>query len=85
MARKGDQPNRKGAPGAKRPKMPRKEMDRLCKAAWDAGCVCERTRKNYVKVYALGGRIVMLPSTPSGRDTPNAKERALNRAGIPTE
>ncbi len=74
-------PNRKGEPGAKRPKAPRKDYDELVAAAWNAGWECERTGKNYI-LCRSDKEVIRVPSTPSKQRTLVKLRQRFRRAGL---
>jgi hypothetical protein len=76
-------PKREANPNAKRPTLRNRDMDPLIKLAWDAGWWCERAASNHIKAYPPNdSRMVMIPSTPSGRRTAANVLAALRRGGI---
>lgn len=76
-------PKRLENPEAKRPKAPRKDYDRLVKAAWDAGWWCERRRSNYIFCYHPNeSDYVVVKSTPSKQGTLPRTARLLRKLGV---
>lgn len=83
MAKPKLHPKRLENPSASRPKLPRKELDALVRAAWKAGWWCQRSGKNYILCYPPDdGRMVRIPSTPSSMYTANNVARKLRRRGV---
>jgi hypothetical protein len=79
----GVHPKRVANPDAKRPKLPRKDMDKLVRLCWEQDWWCERARNNYVKCWPPNDAgMVPIPSTPSGSRTYQNKLSALKRRGL---
>lgn len=76
-------PKRKKNPNAKRPKLPRKDFDRLVADAWKAGWWCYRSGKNYVICQAPeNGWTVRVPSTASSQATLRNLKAKFRRYGL---
>lgn len=75
-------PDRQKDPYAKRPEAPKKEYDRLVKAAWKAGWSCRR-RGNYIYCYPPDiDDCVLVKSSPSKQGTLNRTTDKFRKLGL---
>jgi hypothetical protein len=76
-------PMRLAHPEKHRPKHPKKDYDRLVKAAWDAGWWCIRHSNNYIYCHRPSdNRAVPIKSSPRKIHTLNDTVRQLRKLGL---
>lgn len=84
-----EHPKRVANRNAQRPRAPRKDYDKLVKAAWDAMWWCERRSNGYIVCHPPPGSpqppgpdFVLVPCTPSKQGTLNRVTRNFRKRGL---